>query len=92
MPGGFGTMDELFEVITLVQTHCLEKFPLILFGKKHWRGMINWARNTLEKEGFISPGDIELMTLTDDVDEAVELLLKYIEEKKDSDRISGAFN
>jgi uncharacterized protein (TIGR00730 family) len=92
MPGGFGTMDELFEVITLVQTHCLEKFPLILFGKKHWRGMINWARNTLEKEGFISPGDIELMTLTDDVDEAVELLLKYIDEKKDSDRISGAFN
>ena len=54
--------------------------------------MINWARNTLEKEGFISPGDIELMTLTDDVDEAVELLLKYIEEKKDSDRVSGAFN
>lgn len=85
-------MDELFEVVTLVQTHCIEKFPLILFGKKHWRGMINWARNTLEKGGFISPGDIELMTLTDDIDEAVELLIKYINEKNNTDRISVAFN
>ena len=92
MPGGFGTLDELFEVVTLVQTHCIEKFPLILYGKKHWRGLLNWARNTLEKGGFISPGDIELMTLTDDIDEAVELLLNYMNERCSEKRISNAFN
>ena len=92
MPGGFGTLDELFEVVTLVQTHCIEKFPLILYGKKHWRGLHNWARSTLEKGGFISPGDIELMTLTDDIDEAVELLLNYMNERCSEKRSSNAFN
>ena len=92
MPGGFGTLDELFEVVTLVQTRCIEKFPLILYGKKHWRGLLNWARRTLVGGGYISPGDIELLTLTDDVDEAVEILVGYIEQSSGNKRISTAFN
>ena len=92
MPGGFGTLDELFEVATLVQTQRIEQFPMILFGKKHWRGLLNWAKKTLESNGHISPGDIELMTLTDDVDEAVEILLNYIRKMSGRKRISQAFN
>ena len=92
MPGGFGTLDELFEVVTLVQTRCIEKFPLILYGKKHWRGLLNWAKKTLEGNCYISPGDIELLTLTDDVDEAVEILISYIKQSSGTKRISPAFN
>jgi predicted Rossmann-fold nucleotide-binding protein len=92
MPGGFGTLDELFEVATLVQTHRIESFPLILFGKKHWQGLLNWTKKTLEGDGYISPGDIELLTLTDDVDEAVEILLNYIRKTSGRKRISQAFN
>ena len=92
MPGGFGTLDELFEVATLVQNRCIEPFPLILFGKKHWRGLLNWAKRTLEGGGYISPGDIELLTLTDDVDEAVEVLLDHIKKSSGRNRISRTFN
>ena len=92
MPGGFGTLDELFEVATLVQTQRIEPFPLILFGKKHWRGLLNWTKKTLEGNGYISPGDIDLLTLTDDVDEAVEILISYIRKASGRKRISRAFN
>ena len=92
MPGGFGTLDELFEVATLVQTKRIEPFPMILFGKKHWRGLLNWAKKTLECNGQISPGDIELMTLTDDVDEAVEILTRYIQENSGKKHVGRAFN
>jgi len=92
MPGGFGTLDELFEVLTLVQTSSIEQFPIILFGKKHWRGLLKWAKNTLEEGGQISPGDIELMTLTDDVDEATEILLNHIRANSSRKRISQVFN
>jgi hypothetical protein len=92
MPGGFGTLDELFEVATLVQTKRIEPFPMILFGKKHWRGLLNWAKKTLEGNGQISPGDIELMTLTDDVDEAVEILTRYIQENSGKNHVGRAFN
>ena len=92
MPGGFGTLDELFEVATLIQTKRIEPFPMILFGKKHWRGLLNWAKKTLEYNGQISPGDIELMTLTDDVDEAVEILTRYIQENRGKKQVGPAFN
>lgn len=92
MPGGFGTLDELFEVATLIQTKRIEPFPMILFGKKHWRGLLNWAKKTLEGNGQISPGDIELMTLTDDVDEAVEILTRYIQENSGKKHVGRAFN
>lgn len=66
MPGGFGTLDEFFEVLTLVQTRRIPQFPLILFGRKYWTGLLRWMKTTLEKNnGFISPGDLNLVTLTD---------------------------
>src|ERR1700704_4383883 len=67
MPGGFGTLDELFEVVTLVQTRRIPKFPIICFGREHWSGLIRCMKSRLEeKSKFISPGDLDLITLTDD--------------------------
>lgn len=77
MPGGFGTLDEFFEVLTLVQTGRVSEFPLILFGRKYWRGLLQWMKNTMEPGGQISPGDLDLVTVTDDVDAATERLLQY---------------
>lgn len=77
MPGGFGTLDEFFEVATLVQTQKISRFPLILFGTDYWSGLIKWMKTTLEGKKLISPGDIDLMNVTDDVDEAVAIILDY---------------
>jgi uncharacterized protein (TIGR00730 family) len=77
MPGGFGTLDEFFEVITLVQTQRIPRFPLILFGKKHWRGLLQWMGTTLRKGKFISPDDLGLVTLTDDPQAAIDIILDY---------------
>ena len=78
MPGGFGTLDEFFEVATLVQTRRISHFPMILFGREYWSGLLKWIRNTLDKGAFISPGDMDLFTLTDDPKEAVELIMDYM--------------
>ena len=64
MPGGFGTLDEFFEVLTLVQTQRIPEFPLILFGRKYWRGLIQWMKRELKQTNYISPGDLELFKLT----------------------------
>ena len=77
MPGGFGTLDEFFEVVTLVQTHRIPGFPLILFGRDYWSGLVEWARATLERNKMISPGDLDLMTITDDTQQATEIILDY---------------
>jgi uncharacterized protein (TIGR00730 family) len=77
MPGGFGTLDEFFEVATLVQTQRIPQFPLILFGKKYWKGLVRWMKQGLQDRGFISPGDLDLFTLTDDPHEAIEIILEY---------------
>jgi uncharacterized protein (TIGR00730 family) len=77
MPGGFGTLDEFFEVLTLVQTERIPRFPLILFGRKHWQGLLDWMQKTLGKGRFISPGDMDLFTLTDDPQEAINIILDY---------------
>lgn len=80
MPGGFGTLDELFEVLTLVQTERIPKFPLILFGKKHWSGLLRWMKAELrERNKFIAPLDLKLLTVTDDVDEVVEIIRDYLQ-------------
>ncbi|HJE52282.1 MAG TPA: TIGR00730 family Rossman fold protein [Tessaracoccus flavescens] len=71
MPGGFGTLDELFEALTLIQTGKVTNFPMVLFGKDYWSPLVGWIKNTLEGGGFISPGDIDLITVTDDIEEAV---------------------
>src|SRR5690242_10447597 len=70
MPGGFGTLDEFFEVLTLVQTQRIPAFPLILFGSDYWKGLIHWMKKSLEPK-YISPGDLDLFQITDDPNEAV---------------------
>jgi uncharacterized protein (TIGR00730 family) len=74
-PGGFGTLDELFEAVTLIQTGKIYQFPVILFGRHYWAGLIRWLRARVQEEGKISPGDIDLMLLTDDPREAVEAVV-----------------
>jgi hypothetical protein len=77
MPGGFGTLDEFFEVLTLVQTQRIPRFPLVLFGKDHWKGLIRWMKDRLEPAKLISPGDLDLFTLTDDPQEVIDIILDY---------------
>jgi uncharacterized protein (TIGR00730 family) len=77
MPGGFGTLDEFFEVLTLVQTQRIPRFPLILFGRKYWQGLLDWMSATMGKGAYISPGDMDLVTVTDDPQEAVNVILDY---------------
>ncbi|MBU6398703.1 MAG: TIGR00730 family Rossman fold protein [Verrucomicrobia bacterium] len=77
MPGGFGTLDEFFEVLTLVQTQRISQFPLILFGKDYWSGLLQWMRSTLERSALISPGDLELVSVVDDPEAAIERVLDY---------------
>jgi uncharacterized protein (TIGR00730 family) len=79
MPGGFGTLDEFFEVLTLVQTRRIPEFPLILFGREYWRGLIRWMKERmLDKSAFISPGDLDLFKVTDDPQEAIDIVLDYV--------------
>ena len=78
MPGGFGTLDEFFEVLTLVQTGRIPEFPLICFGREHWSGLFKWLKSQMEdKAKFISPGDLNLVKLTDDPQEAIDIILDY---------------
>jgi len=78
MPGGFGTLDEFFEVATLVQTQRIPEFPLILFGREFWKGLLSWMKSQMEeKNKFISPGDMNLFTVTDDPQEVIEKILDY---------------
>ncbi|MGV9820951.1 LOG family protein [Nocardia xishanensis] len=76
LPGGFGTLDELFEALTLVQTHKITRFPIILFGTKYWAGLVDWLRGSLQGFGKISPGDLDLIHVTDDVEEVVEIIMR----------------
>jgi len=74
MPGGFGTLDELFEAITLIQTKKIGKFPIILVGKKYWSGLFDWIKNTLVEEGKISPADLDLISIVDTAEEVLEVI------------------
>ncbi len=74
MPGGFGTFDEVFEAVTLVQTRKVGSFPIVLFGTDFWNPLLDWIDGHVQGEGYISPGDRELLQLTDDPDEAVQLV------------------
>jgi uncharacterized protein (TIGR00730 family) len=78
MPGGFGTIDELFESLTLVQTNKIAQFPVVLVGKDYWTGMIDWIKNTmLEEERNINPTDLDLFKLVDTADEAVKHIVDF---------------
>jgi uncharacterized protein (TIGR00730 family) len=74
LPGGFGTLDELFEALTLVQTRKVTRFPVILFGTEYWGGLLEWIRTTLIANATISADDVELFRLTDDVDEVIAVI------------------
>ncbi len=74
LPGGFGTLDELFEALTLVQTKKVTSFPLVLMGTEYWSGLLRWLHESAERSGTISPADVRLLHLTDDVEEAVRLI------------------
>lgn len=74
MPGGFGTLDEFFEALTLIQTHRIYPFPLILVGKDYWDGLMHWIKTTMLKEKTISKEDIDLMKLTDDPQEVLSVI------------------
>ena len=74
LPGGFGTLDELFEALTLVQTHKVTRFPVILFGVDYWSGLVDWIKGTLIAQGKASTNDLELFQLTDSVEEAMAIL------------------
>lgn len=77
MPGGFGTLDEFFEVLTLVQTRRIPQFPLILYGSDHWHGLLQWLRGTVVKGRYIDREDEELFSVVDTPQEVAELILNY---------------
>jgi uncharacterized protein (TIGR00730 family) len=74
LPGGFGTFDELFEALTLVQTQKVTSFPIVLLGTAYWSGLVDWIRGTVLADGNISTWDLEMFRVTDDVDEAVAVM------------------
>ncbi|MBT8220136.1 MAG: TIGR00730 family Rossman fold protein [Bacteroidia bacterium] len=86
LPGGFGTMDELFEVLTLIQTKKITKVPVILLGKTFWTGLKEWITSVvLEVESNISPTDLDLMPIVDDIDEAVRIISEFYGADSDSE-------
>ncbi len=76
-PGGYGTLDELFEALTLIQTNKVQDFPVILMGTDYWTGMLEWIRGSLLAEAAINPEDVDLLRLTDDPAEAVDIIGAY---------------
>jgi uncharacterized protein (TIGR00730 family) len=95
-PGGFGTLDELFEAVTLIQTGKIYQFPVILFGRRYWAGLIRWLQARVLAERKISAGDIDLMVLTDDPAEAAAAVIRgyeaqtHVERRRPGDRRNRA--
>jgi hypothetical protein len=79
-PGGFGTMDELFEALTLIQTGKVRDFPVVLVGTAYWQGLIDWIRGALLAEGKISPEDVDMLVVTDSLEEAVQTIVRCYDE------------
>jgi uncharacterized protein (TIGR00730 family) len=78
LPGGFGTMDELFEALTLIQTEKIGKFPIVLIGTSYWEGLVHWLRETmLQQYNYINAHDLDIFTIADDADSAVEIINRF---------------
>lgn len=78
LPGGFGTLDELFEAITLIQTGRIKSFPVLLFSSKYWSGLMDWIRKSVLKEKAISKSDLELFTVVDTPEEAIGVIKRTV--------------
>ena len=78
MPGGFGTMDELFEVVTLIQTRRIKPFPVILVGSEYWTGLVEWVKARFLDSKMISPRDLDILQIIDDPDEIVKAVQKVV--------------
>jgi uncharacterized protein (TIGR00730 family) len=89
LPGGFGTLDEVFESLTLKQTGKIHDFPVILFGSEYWNGLLRWLRNQVLRERMISQRDLKLFKVTDDVDEVVRLIQRYYARQQGGKRAGG---
>ncbi|PID43405.1 MAG: TIGR00730 family Rossman fold protein [Gammaproteobacteria bacterium] len=77
MPGGFGTMDEVFESLTLMQTHRVYPIPIVLFGSQFWTGLLDWIKSSMESNAYINHSDLDLIQVTDDIDEIVEIMVRH---------------
>jgi len=82
LPGGFGTLDELFEALTLIQTHKIKPFPVYLVGKEYWKGLLDWIKNTVLENNNIQQKDLDLIRLSDDPDEIAEGLAQHYRQSK----------
>jgi len=91
MPGGFGTMDEFFEVLTLVQTRKVPRFPLICFGRSYWTGLMKWANSTLKRGKYIGPEDTDLVTITDSPAKAMQIINEFHEKSGEQTTPPSAF-
>ncbi|MBI4878442.1 MAG: TIGR00730 family Rossman fold protein [Planctomycetes bacterium] len=80
-PGGFGTLDELFEALTLIQTDKIKVFPVVLIGSEYWEGLLDWIRDTMIPNKTVSPSDLDLLYITDDIDEAAEIVACSFDKK-----------
>ena len=89
MPGGFGTLDEMFEALTLVQTNKVTRFPVILYGTEYWQGLLDWLRGTMLGAGKIGEGDLELLTVTDDIDEIVARIVASATPSSDQEAVES---
>lgn len=87
-PGGFGTLDELFESITLVQTNKILTIPIILFGSEYWGGLVDWIKETMVAEGTIAPDEVDLFTVTDSPEEAVNTICNFYEHREPAPNFS----
>jgi uncharacterized protein (TIGR00730 family) len=88
LPGGFGTLDELFEALTLIQTGRIRNFPIVLMGREFWGGLLEWLKETVARERMIAPGDLRLFHVTDDPVEAVDYVLEQVRLQMLEDRVS----
>ncbi|WP_029520750.1 TIGR00730 family Rossman fold protein [Persephonella sp. IF05-L8] len=76
-PGGYGTLDELTETLVLIQTKKLKPFPVIMYGSEYWNGLVEWIKNKVLADGYISPEDFELFQIVDDLDEIVDIIVNF---------------
>ena len=82
LPGGFGTLDELFEAITLIQTDKIKPFPVVLVGSSYWKGLLDWIRDTMLEDRRISPEDLDLLTVVDEAEEVVSVIREFYSDER----------